>query len=117
MNIVDLTEGEFLFTVRKRFGMTQAAFAEMLLTTRKEIIRAEQDQATQPLSLDRDDVVCKKALEFHEQARILRRRAGMGRKELAERIGVSKWWLTQMESGVPGICNARLLEYWAHASN
>ena len=49
-------------------------------------------------------------LEPHESCFIKRRRAGMKRTELAEEVGVSCWWITQMERGsVP--CD-RLVSYW-----
>lgn len=38
-------------------------------------------------------------LERHERCFLTRRRYGMSLKQLAEELGVSPWWATQMEQG------------------
>jgi len=41
---------------------------------------------------------------------IMRRRLGIKRKDLAKKVGVSGWWLTQMEQGI--VPFEKLVEYW-----
>lgn len=53
-------------------------------------------------------------LEPHEAAVVMRRRAGMTRKQLAAILDVSGWWLTQMERGQ--VNSTRLIDYWASRS-
>jgi len=49
-------------------------------------------------------------LKPHEAAVTMRRRWGFKRTELAKQIGVSCWWLTQMERG--RVNPKRLVEFW-----
>ena len=50
-------------------------------------------------------------LKPHEAAFTLRRREGLKRTELAVKVGVSCWWLTQMERG--RVNPKRLIEFWS----
>jgi DNA-binding Xre family transcriptional regulator len=50
-------------------------------------------------------------LKPHESAFLMRRRKGIKRTELAKMIGISCWWLTQMERGQ--VNSKRLIEFWS----
>lgn len=49
-------------------------------------------------------------IEPHERCRLLRRREGLEADEVAEAIGVSRWWLRRMERGDAPL--DRLFDYW-----
>jgi DNA-binding XRE family transcriptional regulator len=51
------------------------------------------------------------SLELHEECYVLRRRARMSRRDLANAVGVSLTWVTQMERGRAPI--DRLVTYWS----
>lgn len=59
---------------------------------------------------DGDDVSLGKLLP-HEVCFILRRRAGMSLKDLADALGVSRWWACKMEYGRANV--ERLVDYWS----
>ena len=50
------------------------------------------------------------ALEVHEQCFLLRRRAGETAAEVAEEMGVSRYWLSRMERGTAPV--ETLAIYW-----
>lgn len=57
-------------------------------------------------------VFLKGGLLDHEECYINRKRAGVSLGDLAKELGVTAWWLCQMEYGhASGI---RLFDYWGH---
>lgn len=65
-------------------------------------------------TLDPPPIVMRRAgvrrVKPHERLYLARRRAGLSPAELAERVGVSRWWLHLMETGEAPL--KRLRDYW-----
>lgn len=104
----ELTVGERLRVARRREGLTQAQMAEDLGIPFNTYRRIEDDTETgwtlpsMPLG----------KLQEHEIYAVLRRRERMTLDDLADRVGLSKWWLCQIERGkVPA--SEQLVDYWA----
>lgn len=99
-----LTAGERLLIERRRAGLNQSAMAERYGTGRKLYGAWERDECKCPNPPN----VGK--LQNHEVVTLYRRRAGFSRARVAREVGVSAFWVTQMERGQQP-CD-RLLEYW-----
>jgi len=100
----DLTAGERLVVARRRDDMTQARAADLAGVNRMRYSRWESD-----VYADQPHVVLG-PLALHEQLYILRRRAGISRNEIADEIGCSRSWVTDMEWGRG--TTQRLVDYW-----
>lgn len=94
MNASDLTRGERLILARRREGRTQRQAANEHGVTIYRYGRWEReedlDDAPQP-SLGR--------LRDYEACLVRRLRRGITVETMSRRIGVSRWWLVQMEYG------------------
>lgn len=103
LNASELSSGEKLLIVRRRKGRTVAQAAKASKTTLYRYVRWERDQEPGP-------AVAVGRLEFHEKAFLLRRRGGHSVAAFAKRLGVSAWWLSQMEAGEAP--DMRLRDHW-----
>lgn len=102
---LNLTAGECLYVRRKRAGLSQSMMGRSLGVTRSEYSKIERDKRDHPKVH-----VTRMKLEIHETLAILRRREGMTQKELAMEVGLSRFWVNQMEIGkIP--CDA-ISKYW-----
>jgi len=90
-----LTSGELLLVARKRIGLSQSEMASFHGTTRTKYGKMERDQM-EPNGVKLPTIG---SLATHEEAMILRRRAGHTQKEIAGEIGLSRHWVSKMETG------------------
>lgn len=104
MKTRDLTNGEKFIVQRRRADQSQREAAEAKGVSLYRYRRWESDQEKPPsVSLGR--------LEPYEGCFVRRRRAGISLKTLAEVLGVSRWWLCQMEYGKAA--TDRLVDHWS----
>ena len=103
LRVSELTGGEKLYIYRTREGKTQFEKAVELGMCMAQYRSMELDHT-------RAVYVSLGKLEEHEAFTLLRRRKGLTKVELAERIGVSSYWLGQMEAGTAPI--DRLRRFW-----
>jgi len=89
-----LTIGERFLVKRKRMGMTQNEMARSYGYTRTTYGRVERDQM--PAT---EVPMCIGLLLPHEEAMILRRRNQETQKQVSERVGLSRHWISKMENG------------------
>lgn len=106
LTIQGLTVGENLLITRRRENESQEEVAKRLGITRNQYGRLERDQ---------EDCVKVPLLKIdnlspHEKCFLLRRRAELTQEEVAEEIGVTRFWLNQMELGK--VSNAELVKFW-----
>ncbi len=100
-----LTPSERLLVDRRRRGLTQtqASQAWGFSEWHYRMVEAGNRQSSCPrIRIGK--------LRPYESAFLMRRRLGWRRTELAKMIGVSSWWLTQMERG--RVNPNRLLSFW-----
>ena len=101
-----LAPSERLITYRRRTGLTQTQASQEWGFTEwhYRMLEAGNRQS-----------FCQRVwigkLKPHESAFLMRRRYGYKRTDLAKMIGVSCWWLTQMERG--RVNPKRLIEFWS----
>lgn len=104
-NPLKLTRGERLFIWRRRKGINQE-HAAYRFKVHVDIYRdwerdkREKDQPSMNAG----------SLSISETCVILRRRAGMTQRELADKMEITRLWVIQMEDGVAPI--DRLRRYW-----
>lgn len=103
LRTADLSSAERLLVWRRREGLTQRQAARRLSVSQYRL-RAWELGAGEPprVSLGR--------LLPHESCFLLRRRSGTSLEELARQLGVTPWWLCQMEGGSAPV--DRLLRHW-----
>lgn len=106
----DLSRGERLYLRRQRLGTTQIEAAVNLGVCLAEYRAMEVDD---PMTKCPYTSVGK--LAPHEQYMIKRRRLGYSRPALAAEMGVSAFWLRQMEKGVAPIRS--LVKFWENISD
>ncbi len=97
------TKGERLLIRRRRLKQKQKDAARVLGVTLYRLRQWEADKSDPP------DVKMDPLVPF-EVCFILRRRQGRAAGEFAKSLGVSLWWLCQMEYGV--VSAERLIEHW-----
>lgn len=101
-----MTSSEKLLVDRRRRGATQ---------TEAALMWGFSEWHYRMLEAGNRESVCPRVrigkLKPNESAFLSRRRLGLKRTELAERIGVSSWWLTQMERGA--VNPKRLIDFWS----
>lgn len=107
LKVSDLTDGEKLIIDRRRLGETQGDAAQRLGMPESSYCCAELNQ---PCAWDVPTPALGK-LEQHEMCLIRRMRSGYSQAAIAKRVGVSRYWLCQMERGIEP-CE-RLVGYWA----
>ena len=100
------THGELLLVWRKREEKSQSELAAQFRVTRNCWGRWERGTNVPGVSAPIEF----KDVAEHEKCMLLRRREGITQGDLAKTIGVSRWWLNQMESGKAD--PARLITYW-----
>lgn len=103
MKTRDLSKAEKLILWRRRQGISQTDAAYHFDVSFSLYRRWEQGHGGCPR-------VAIGKLKECEQFSLVRRRAGMSVTELAEAMGISRWWLTRMENGTAPL--DRLQEYW-----
>lgn len=105
MKTSDLTRGQRLLVDRRRRGETQRVAAARhevsLYSYRRWELDAEDSDAP---------TVAIGSLKPHERCHLLRIRRGTSVQDLAADLGVSRWWLIQMEQGK--VDATRLVVYW-----
>lgn len=104
----ELTQGERLYLQRFRKGLRQSAAAAEYGVGRNTYIGWERDDLS---IIARVPWVKVGTLTEAESYVILRYRSGWRVSEIAKEIGVSRFWIHQMERGKAPI--ARLREFWA----
>ena len=102
----ELTNGERLLMQRRREGLTLEGAAAACGVTLYRYNRWERDEEEGPR-------VAVGRLAFRVVSFILRRRAGASAADFARLLGVTAWWLRQMESGEAS--DDRLRSYWESA--
>lgn len=103
----DLTRGERLLISRRRRGESQAQAAKRFSMSLYAYRRIETGDAETRIELPIG------RLEPFEVCFLRRRRTGEALHELASRMGLSRWWLCQMERGE--VDAARLVTFWQGA--
>jgi len=92
MKTSDLTTGERVLILRRRKQESQQAASERHGVSLYRFRQWETDEEQAPkVALGR--------LERCESCFVRRKRSGMPLHELASQMGVSRWWLIQMEHG------------------
>ena len=99
-----LTDGERLVLDRRRRSESQTEAAQRYGVTRQLYSQWELDEVGPPLTYPTG------RLADHEVVFLYRRRAKFSRNRVAQEVGCSPFWVTQMERGRQP-CD-RLLEYW-----
>ena len=99
-----LTDGEHLFISRRREGLSQTAMAEQLGMTRNNYGEIERSENAgfkiKPI----------RNLKAHEKCVLYRRRCEKTQQDIADELGVSRYWLNRMEVGIED-CTT-LVNYW-----
>ena len=104
---VGVTAGEARNIYRRRLGWSQEQSARFLkYGSRQAVSKAEADETL----LSPQEAACLQ-LSTCEKMYLLRRRWGKSQKELAPLIGVSRYWLSQMEIGAADC--TKLEEFWS----
>lgn len=106
MKVRDLTPSERILLHRRRRAESQHDAAADYGVTLYRYRQWESGEEKPP------SIALGKVLP-HEVCFLRRRRAGISLKDLADRLGVCRWWLCKMEYGN---ANAdRLVAYWSQA--
>lgn len=101
----DLTKGERLLLERRRAEETKPEAAARHGVSFYRYDRWERD-------IDNEAPrVAVGVLEFREVSLIRGQRAGASVRDFAELVGVSPWWLTQIETGQ--VSDERIRSFWA----
>lgn len=98
-----LSPGVRLIVSRRRRGLTQVEEAKRRKVTLYQYRGWEEDRGEVP-----EEKIGR--LEVHEQAYVRRIADGRTLDDVACAIGVSRWWLRQMERGTANV--ERLRKYW-----
>ncbi len=111
MKVGKLTNGEKLFISRRRICRTQSHFASFFNMSRSSYSELELDKKDNYPDVSILGLGIVVSLMSHEKCVILRRRSNLEQYEVADDLGVSRYWVNQMELGkVP--CKM-LTEYWS----
>lgn len=108
LSLGKLSKGERLYLERRRRGESTTEAAARYGVGRNKFANWERERDAVS---DAPSVSLKSEPKPHEACQILRRRAGLEISELAEQVGVSRYWLRQMESGQVSV--SRLVQHWA----
>ena len=104
--IAELSPGEKLFIWRRRKNLNQDKAAKIFKVSVFEYKLAEYDKR-QLAKLGYAEI---SVLQPHERCVLYRRRSGMKQEEIAGKLGISRNWLRQLESGKED--PAKLLAFW-----
>jgi hypothetical protein len=102
-----LTLGELLLVQRRRAGETQADAARRHRVTYREYRALERDEQKDLPRVRRPAI---RRLRVYEWCLVRRRRAGLSLVDVSEALGVSSWWVCQMEAGTAP--PDRLVQFW-----
>ena len=102
-----LSTGEAFFIERRRDGLTQEAMAISLGITRHQYGLMERDADYRPNGHFTPQI---KSLTISETCLLKRRRLGWTQQEVADLVGIARYWLNQMENG-KAPCKT-LTEFW-----
>jgi DNA-binding XRE family transcriptional regulator len=102
-----LTTGETLLIFRRRSGESQETIARRFDMTRNAYGRVERDDDELSGSVSLPELG---ELTEDEQCLILRRRSGLTQENCAEKIGITRFWFNQMETGK--VSCADLVKFW-----
>jgi len=102
-----LTLGESLLISRRRSGLSQDEMAKAKGITRNFYGEVERDQS----EYDGMNFCEVEPLEANEKVMLCRRRSSMTQSEIAEQIGVTRYWVNQMEIGAAPI-SPDLVKFW-----
>lgn len=105
VNIERVTQNEYSFIMRNRNGTSQKQAAEASGVSRNTFGRKER--------LLNDEVVNTDLTEV-EICILLRKRFNLTQKELADRLGVTRFWVNQMEAGKA--TPTKLINYWGNTN-
>ncbi len=103
--VSDLSYEERLVIWRRRGGMTQTEAAEFFRCCRNTYGRLERGEITSTMP-----VPDAHPLFDNEQCWILRRRKGWSQEECAGYVGITRYWLNQIELGRENPAN--LVRFW-----
>ncbi len=109
IDLKGLTTGEKLLIIRRRENISKERMADRYGMTRNVYGGLERDQEE---FVDNDCVAVPEVskLSQGEICLLLRRRAEMAQEECAELVGVTRFWLNQMETGKVPISD--LVSFW-----
>jgi len=102
-----LTLGETLLISRRRSGLSQDEMARVNGITRNFYGEVERDQSEYQ-GMNFCEV---EPLEVNEKIMLCRRRSSMTQGEIAEQIGITRYWLNQMEVGTAPV-SFDLVKFW-----
>ena len=103
----DLTSGERLYLARFRQRVGQKVAASWYGVGLYTYRLWEADEEAETTTFDPPGIG---HVTEAEEFVILRRRSGLTVAQICEKIGVSRWWLRQMETGVAPL--DRLRQFW-----
>lgn len=106
-DVKGLTLGETLLISRRRSNESQETIARRLGMTRNVYGRVERDDEDVPSGIALPELG---ELTQDEVCLILRRRAGLTQEECADKIGVTRFWFNQMETGKVSVSD--LVKFW-----
>jgi DNA-binding XRE family transcriptional regulator len=102
-----MTVGERLLIARRRSNESQETVARQLGLTRNVYGRLERDDEDLHSGISLPELG---ELSQEEICVLLRRRAGLTQEECADKIGVTRFWFNQMETGK--VSCADLVKFW-----
>lgn len=103
----DLSRGERLLVARRRRDESQVDAAARFDVSLYRYRQWETDEAKSPHELGLGK------LDGFEACFLMRRRDGRSMAAVAKKVGVSRWWLCQMERGE--VDSTRLVSFWRGA--
>jgi len=106
-HITGLSVGESHLISRRRSGLSQQEMADFCGITRNFYGEVERDQI-ECSNLGRSSV---ESLKLNEKMLLARRRAELTQGEVAAEIGVTRYWLNQMEIGAAPV-SEDLTKFW-----
>lgn len=106
-DVEGMTVGERLLIARRRSGESQETIARRLGMTRNVYGRVERDDEDIHSGISLPELG---ELSQEEICILLRRRAGLTQEECAEKIGVTRFWFNQMETGK--VSSSDLVKFW-----
>lgn len=103
-----LLKHEFALLYRLRTGLTQEEFAKKLNISLDRLKKIEA--GTGHVDLRKIKFPLDGKITPQEMCVVRRRRSGLKQSELAEKLGVSRYWLIKMEQGEADV--SKLYKFW-----
>ncbi|QDP61575.1 MAG: hypothetical protein Tp138OMZ00d2C19078261_36 [Prokaryotic dsDNA virus sp.] len=107
ISIEGLSNSEKLLIARRRSNFTQEAMAAIYGVSRN--VYGEMERGQREVKDYREGNV--EPLKDHEKLLIARRRAELKQEDIAEEIGVTRYWLNRMELGHVPLCKEFVM-FW-----